>query len=101
MLKGYGELQQLTIKFNYKACTFSCCAFHTHFTPGFNILFTEKLRFKASRFKEKKIFFYSAFQIDEPHRHHQNPAGAIRESPLLWSTEMKTAVNNYLLFQKK
>ena len=36
----------------------------------------------------------SAFQIDKPHRHNQNPVGANGHSPLLWSTDMKTAVSN-------
>ncbi len=38
---------------------------------------------------------YSAFQIDEPHRHNQNPVGANGHSPLQWSTEMKTAVRYF------
>ncbi len=33
--------------------------------------------------------FYSAFHIDKPHRHNQNPVGANRDSPL----QMKTVVN--------
>ncbi len=36
--------------------------------------------------------YYSAFQIDEPHRHNQNPVGTFHGTSLLWSTEMKTAV---------
>ncbi|NER07083.1 MAG: hypothetical protein F6K17_33115, partial [Okeania sp. SIO3C4] len=35
---------------------------------------------------------YSAFQIDQPHFHNQNPVGANGRLPLLWSTQMKTAV---------
>jgi len=36
--------------------------------------------------------YYSAFQIDEPHRHNQNPVGTFHGTSLLWSTDMKTAV---------
>lgn len=36
---------------------------------------------------------YSVFQIDKPHRHNQNPVGANGHSPLLLSTEMKTAIS--------
>ncbi|NEP85145.1 MAG: hypothetical protein F6K39_47885 [Okeania sp. SIO3B3] len=42
--------------------------------------------------------YYSAFQIDELHRHNQNPVGANSHLPLLWSTEMKTAVKFYMPF---
>ncbi|NEP83539.1 MAG: hypothetical protein F6K39_38665 [Okeania sp. SIO3B3] len=35
---------------------------------------------------------YSAFQINKPHRHQQNPVGTLHATSLLWSTEMKTAV---------
>ena len=43
---------------------------------------------------------YSAFQMDKPHRHNQNPVGAIRESPLQWSTEVKTAVSEFNINSK-
>ncbi|NEQ76156.1 MAG: hypothetical protein F6K23_25835 [Okeania sp. SIO2C9] len=32
-------------------------------------------------------------QLDEPHRHNQNPVGTFHGTSLLWCTEMKTAVN--------
>ncbi|MCL2939225.1 MAG: hypothetical protein MGU50_23200 [Trichodesmium sp. MAG_R02] len=38
------------------------------------------------------IFAYSAFQIDELHRHNQNPVGTFLGTSLLWSTDMKTAI---------
>ncbi len=38
------------------------------------------------------ILLTALFTLDKPHRHNQTPVGAIRESPLQWSTEMKTAV---------
>ncbi len=44
--------------------------------------------------------------MDQPHPHNQNPVGANGHSPLLWSTEMKTAVMlenqrlNLLVFHK-
>ncbi|MGD1712015.1 hypothetical protein [Dapis sp. BLCC M172] len=37
--------------------------------------------------------YYSAFQVDEPHIHNQNQVGTFHGTSLLWSTEMKTAVN--------
>ena len=40
------------------------------------------------------IFFYSAFQIDELHRHNQNLVGTFHATSLLWSTDMKTAVSS-------
>ncbi|NER03598.1 MAG: hypothetical protein F6K17_13750 [Okeania sp. SIO3C4] len=47
----------------------------------------------------KTVVTYSAFQIDEPHRHNQNIVGTLHRtskgechSPLLWSTQMKTVV---------
>ena len=41
----------------------------------------------------KKRVSYSAFQIDELHRQNQNVVGTFHGTSLLWSTEMKTAVN--------
>ena len=42
---------------------------------------------------------YSGFQIDELHHHNQNLVGTLHATSLLWSTNMKTAVNfNPLLF---
>ncbi|RQH26099.1 hypothetical protein D4Z78_00775 [Okeania hirsuta] len=41
----------------------------------------------------KNLPFYSAFQIDEPHLHKQNFVGTFHGKFLLWSTQMKTAVN--------
>ncbi|MCL2935979.1 MAG: hypothetical protein MGU50_05000 [Trichodesmium sp. MAG_R02] len=38
---------------------------------------------------------YSAFQIDELHRHNQNLVGTFHGTSLLWSTDMKTAVTKY------
>ena len=35
----------------------------------------------------------SAFQIDKPHRHKQNLMETFLGRFILWSTEMKTAVN--------
>ena len=35
---------------------------------------------------------YSAFQIDELHRHNQNFVGTLHATSLLRSTDMKTAV---------
>ncbi|MCL2939616.1 MAG: hypothetical protein MGU50_25440 [Trichodesmium sp. MAG_R02] len=32
---------------------------------------------------------YSAFQIDELHRHNQNLVGTLHATSLLWSTDMK------------
>ena len=49
------------------------------------------------------IFAYSAFQIDELHRHNQNPVGTFLGTSLLWSTDMKTAitfVDNRILLPK-
>ena len=50
---------------------------------------------------------YSAFQIDELHRHNQNPIGTLYNKnefhvpfalrPTLWSTHMKTTVSRFLL----
>ena len=40
------------------------------------------------------FFFYSAFQIDELHRHNQNLVGTLHARSLLWSTDMKTAVSS-------
>ncbi|MDE5117352.1 MAG: hypothetical protein O4860_09040 [Trichodesmium sp. St2_bin2_1] len=37
---------------------------------------------------------YSAFQIDELHRHNQNILGTLHGTSLLWSTDMKTAVKS-------
>ncbi|MDE5083620.1 MAG: hypothetical protein O4859_21280, partial [Trichodesmium sp. St18_bin1] len=37
---------------------------------------------------------YSAFQIDELHRHNQNLVGTLYATSLLWSADMKTAVNS-------
>jgi hypothetical protein len=37
---------------------------------------------------------YSAFQIDELHRHNQNLVGTLHATSLLWSTDIKTAVNS-------
>jgi len=36
---------------------------------------------------------YSAFQIDEPCRHNQNLVGTFHGTSLLWSTHMKTTIN--------
>ncbi|NES02034.1 MAG: hypothetical protein F6K22_03825 [Okeania sp. SIO2F4] len=33
------------------------------------------------------------FALDKPHRHTQNPVGAIRSSPLLWSTVQENRCN--------
>ena len=41
------------------------------------------------------IGVYSAFQIDELHRHNQNLVGRLHATSLLWSTDMKNAVCNY------
>ncbi|MDE5080901.1 MAG: hypothetical protein O4859_06070 [Trichodesmium sp. St18_bin1] len=35
---------------------------------------------------------YSAFQIDELHRHNQNLVGTFHATSLLWSTKIKTAI---------
>ena len=40
------------------------------------------------------LLAYSAFQIDELHRHNQNLVGTLHATSLLWSTDMKTAVNS-------
>ena len=37
---------------------------------------------------------YSAFQIDELHRHNQNLVETLHAMSLLWSTDIKTAVNS-------
>jgi hypothetical protein len=37
---------------------------------------------------------YSAFKIDELHRHNQNLVGTLHGTSLLWSTDIKTAVNS-------
>ena len=37
---------------------------------------------------------YSAFQIDELHRHNQNLVGTLHATSLLWSTDIKTTVNS-------
>ncbi|MDE5112949.1 MAG: hypothetical protein O4803_01340, partial [Trichodesmium sp. St15_bin1_1] len=37
---------------------------------------------------------YSAFQIDELHRHNQNLVGTLDARSLLWSTDMKNAVKH-------
>ena len=42
---------------------------------------------------ESRKLFDSAFQIDELHRHNQNLVGTLHARSLLWSTDMKTAVN--------
>ncbi|NEQ76690.1 MAG: hypothetical protein F6K23_28840 [Okeania sp. SIO2C9] len=47
---------------------------------------------KVKFFQGNLYTFYSAFQIDEPHRHNQNPVGTLHATSLLWFTEMKTAV---------
>ncbi|NET29947.1 hypothetical protein [Okeania sp. SIO1I7] len=39
---------------------------------------------------------YSAFQIDELHRHNKNLVGTLHATSLLWSTDMKTAVLSQL-----
>ena len=36
---------------------------------------------------------YSAFQIDELHRHNQSLVGKLHATSLLWSADMKTAVS--------
>ena len=41
---------------------------------------------------------YSAFQIDELHRHSQNFVGSLHATSLLWSTDMKTAVIEIVQF---
>ncbi len=53
---------------------------------------------------DNKNLAYSAFQIDEPHRHNRNLVGAIRESPLLWSTVQENRckrVKNYRRYDLK
>ena len=42
-----------------------------------------------------KFSTYSAFQIDELHRHNQNLVGTLHATSLLWSTDMKNAVKNF------
>ena len=37
--------------------------------------------------------YYSGFQIDKLHHHNQNLVGTLHATSLLWSTNMKTAVN--------
>ena len=43
---------------------------------------------------------YSAFQIDEPHRHNQNLVGTLDATSLLWSTDIKNAVGALKRFIK-
>ena len=43
--------------------------------------------------KRRLLVSYSAFQIDELHSHNQNLVGTLHVTSLLWSTDMKTAVN--------
>ena len=41
--------------------------------------------------------FYSAFQIDELHRHNQSLVGRLHARFLLWSADMKTAVRKHII----
>ena len=59
-----------------------------------NIIVFDQTR--AFRKVGQVIGLYSAFQIDELHRHNQNLVGTLHATSLLWSTDMKTAdKNNY------
>ena len=55
-----------------------------------NIIVFDQTR--AFRKVGQVIGLYSAFQIDELHRHNQNLVGTLHATSLLWSTDMKTAV---------
>ena len=66
--------------------------------PSFRIQNLEEF---FSREAYNQFVVYSAFEIDKPHRHNQNLIRTFLGSSLLWSTEMKAAVNAQKLRRKK
>ncbi|MGK7921482.1 MAG: hypothetical protein AB4080_15885 [Trichodesmium sp.] len=54
-----------------------------------NFIHRKFLWFEVAEFQST----YSAFQVDEPHRHKQNPVGTLHAKSLLWSTVQENCCN--------